>query len=217
YGGFDWDPVSGTDIGLVQFSEDIATAAGVTPAKRYTGTEEVGKKGISAGYGTTGTGLTGADLTVDIDDLEKRAGENAIDALLGSVILGASNNVLLSDFDNPLDENDSFLGSVTPEELEYLIAPGDSGGGLFVEMAGESLLAGVHSFGFAPPLPSPDYPPPYGDGDIDYDYGDGSGHTRVSAFNDWINATIPEPASIVVWSLVVGLCMIVGWRRRSGA
>ena len=91
--------------------------------------------------------------------------------------------MFLSDFDNPNNAADSAWGDSSPLDLEYLIAPGDSGGGMFIDVAGEDLLAGVHSFGAS------------FDDLTDSDYGDVSGHTRVSAFTRWIGSVLyPGPS-----------------------
>jgi hypothetical protein len=160
------DLAAGYDIALVKLN----SAPGIAPATRYTGSSEVGAVGTSVGYGKTGTGLTGATT---FDGL-KRAGQNRIDQYYST----RSNRILVSDFDNPTNSNDSFYGSSTPLDLEYLIAPGDSGGGLFVDFGSGPQLVGVHSFGAAR------------DGLIDSDYGDISGHTRVSSFNSWIDSIL---------------------------
>jgi len=57
-------------------------------------------------------------------------------------------------------------------ELEFLIAPGDSGGGLFIDQK----LAGINSFVLAT------------DGKGDGDYGDDGCFTRISKFVPWIEA-----------------------------
>lgn len=157
----------GYDIGLMRFDTDLSAATGITAAQFYTGKDELGQIGTFAGYGRTGTGLTG-DTTFDG---QKRAGNNVIDAFLNTGGRADKSRVLLADFDNPLNAGDNSWGSGLPLDLEYLIAPGDSGGGLFLG----GLLAGVHSFGWGRL-----------DGDPNSDYGDASGHTRVSMFVDWI-------------------------------
>lgn len=156
----------GYDIALVQL--DRAVPDKLTPATLYTGKDELGAIGTSVGFGMTGTGLTGATLW----DGEKRAGLNVIDAFYGGPAKKA--RIFLSDFDNPDDPLDSSYGSATALDWEYLIAPGDSGGGVFIDFGEGAVLAGVHSFGAA------------FDGLIDSDYGDISGHTRVSKFTGWI-------------------------------
>lgn len=47
---------------------------------------------------------------------------------------GISSTVLFQDFDSPIDLVASTMGSVTPVAQEYLIASGDSGGGLFINV-----------------------------------------------------------------------------------
>ena len=57
-----------------------------------------------------------------------------------------------------------------------MTAPGDSGGGMFIDVDGIDYLAGVTSFGLA------------FDGDLDADYGDMGGYIRTSHFVDWIES-----------------------------
>ncbi|MBT5108759.1 MAG: trypsin-like serine protease [Rhodospirillaceae bacterium] len=162
----------GYDIGLIEFEVSL----GVTPADLYAGKSELETVSTAVGYGSTGIGSTGATHY----DGKKRAGNNMIDALLtmqGKP--GQESRVLLTDFDNPLDPNDNSWGDDTPLPLEYLIAPGDSGGGLFIDEGGNTLLAGIHSFGWGRL-----------DGNPDSDYGDAAGHTRVSSFYNWIMDTM---------------------------
>jgi Trypsin len=161
------DLAAGYDIAIVKLS---TAPISVAPALRYTGSDELGRIGTSVGFGKTGTGLTGA---ITFDGL-KRAGENVIDRFYS----GGNKRIFLSDFDNPTNSSDSSSGSSTPLNLEYLIAPGDSGGGVFVDFGSGPRLTGVHSFGTAR------------DGLINFDYGDISGHTRVSLFNSWIDSII---------------------------
>jgi Trypsin/PEP-CTERM motif len=173
------DLMAGNDIGLLKLD---APVVGVTPATRYTGSSEVGEVGTHAGFGLTGTGLTGATTV----DFKKRAGDNMIDAL--GTAVGWSSNILFDDFDNPLSAADNFFGSATPLGLEYLIAPGDSGGGLFADFGSGYELVGIHSF-----LATID-------GNNDADYGDLSGSIRVASYNAWIDDTIavPEPGTLAL-------------------
>ncbi len=166
YSKWTGDLSAGYDIALVKLS----SSPGIAAATRYTGSNEIGAIGTSVGFGKTGTGLSGA---VSFDGL-KRGGQNVVDRYYSS----RNDRVLVSDFDSPMSPNESAYGSSTPLNLEYLIAPGDSGGGLFVDFGNGPLLAGVHSFGSAR------------DGLVDSDYGDMSGHTRISAFNSWIDSII---------------------------
>jgi len=161
--------LAGNDIGLIHLGSEV----GVTPSTLYKGTAEQGRLGISAGYGMTGKGSEG--YVTDWSNIRKRAGENRVDEFY-PVRRGAP-NVIMMDFDSP-DGSSSHYGSAWPEDLEYLIAPGDSGGGLFAVIEGVNQLIGVHSFigSF--------------DGATDAGYGDVSGDTRVSRYIDWINGAM---------------------------
>jgi hypothetical protein len=166
----DWNPAdvtAGADLALVKLSGDVSDTHDT--ATLYTGTDEVGALGVSVGYGLTGTGSSGYDPNSSTD---KRAGTNTIDAVYGD-------DVLLSDFDSGRYA-DNRLGSSNPTALEYLIAPGDSGGGMFIydETIADWSLAGINSFGYGL------------DGAADSDYGDLSGQLRVSSYDDWITETM---------------------------
>ncbi len=84
----------------------------------------------------------------------------------------------MADFDNPLPAGAVPLGYSHALPLEGLIAPGDSGGGLFITTSTGIYLAGINSF------VGSDFGVPRSV------YGNFSGHTRVSAFSDWIEARI---------------------------
>ena len=221
---WDGDLPAGYDIALIKLAEPVTD---VEPARRYRGRRELGAEMTMVGYGLTGDGLTGYTTF----DGQKRAGNNVIDAVEGRS--RRQYRLMLCDFDNPSDPADSVFGSAEPVDMEYLIAPGDSGGGAFIEGRHGPLLAGVNSLIGAI------------DGLIDCDYGDISGHTRVSSFNRWIDGVmliddllrrrwgrdwdcpigwdgrqamlpvaemIPEPVSLIVLS-VGGLAQL---RRRRG-
>ncbi|MEO1497309.1 MAG: trypsin-like serine protease [Planctomycetota bacterium] len=172
---------SGWDLALVKLSEPVV---GIDPAVLYTGEGELGLVGTAVGYGATGTGSTGFDAATAGT---KRAGDNVIDVVGTTKTPGSArflfnvNNerVLGVDFDEPGNPAAGRLGSDTPLDLEYLIAPGDSGGGLFVEADGQTLLAGVTSFGQS-----------FDADGVNSDYGDLGGFTRVSPFVEWIEETI---------------------------
>jgi len=158
------------DLGLVHLSSPVV---GVTPATLYTGSSEMGLTGTYVGFGLTGTGLTGYQGSADF---QKRACQNVLDGNFNepSVLLG-------SDFDNPHTTADNWWGDPTPLPLEGCVAPGDSGGGLFITIDSQTYLAGIIAFVAAV------------DGNANSDYGDLSGAGRVSAFVPWIESTIPEP------------------------
>lgn len=215
--------IIGNDIGMIHLANPVTN---VTPAERYRGSNEVGMLGFNVGFGNTGTGTSGAVT----QDGQKRAGANVLDTyFFGDA---ETSRVVLADFDNPNDPGNSFTGSPEALPIEYLIAPGDSGGGLFVPVEGEFLLAGVHSFVLGLDLTP------------DSDYGDIAGSTRVSRYNDWIDAVLgltpdtvanPAPSNLLtgdnaelgviaasavplppaVGLLVLALTVLSGCRRRA--
>jgi hypothetical protein len=164
YGSWTGDLLAGYDIGLVHLN----SPANVEPATLYTGSAELGQSATVVGYGMTGTGLSGA---ATYPDGQRRAVQNAIDAR-------PNDRLLMSDFDNPSSRWDNMLGSSQPLPLEGLIAPGDSGGGVFISTTAGVFLAGVNSFAAA------------WDGSVNSDYGDLCGYTDVSAFAAWIQSVV---------------------------
>jgi hypothetical protein len=186
--GWDGDLLSGYDIGLAKLDAPVdVQAMGISPADLYTGSSELGNVGTSVGFGRTGTGLTGA-VTYDG---RKRAGQNVIDEFYEPLPPGETPRILLSDFDSGSWFDNVLSGQRQPLNLEYLIAPGDSGGPVFIPGGDGWVLAGVHSFVMGL------------DGYANSDYGDISGHTRVSAFDDWIGyVTMPIPGDANLDGLV---------------
>lgn len=185
HSGWVGDLTDGTDIALLRLATAETTVA---PAAINTDTSEVGRTAAHAGYGRTGTGLTGMNAPSGT----KRAGNNVID-LDGSSVSGYNDKVLFEDFDSG-SAGDNWSGSATQLDLEYLIASGDSGGGLFIDFGSGDVLAGVHSF-----IGSVDTV-------TDADYGDIAGSTRVSSYASWITSTLaandpaaPELASWIIW------------------
>jgi hypothetical protein len=117
----------------------------------YKQNNELDKICSIAGYGLSGILSRGYDLKKS--DGKKRAGSNIIRQVSEQLIICST-----------LDKT---------TELEFLICPGDSGGGLFIDQQ----LAGINSFVMAM------------DKKTNSNYGDESGHTRISFFIDWIERT----------------------------
>lgn len=111
---------------------------------------EEGKRCDISGYGLTGNFLTG----VTSSDGKKRAGTNIIDYIDKDLLICSPSKFGEKDF----------------TDLEFLIAHGDSGGGLFID----GKLAGINSCVMAT------------DKKPNSTFTDESGHTRISIFNDWI-------------------------------
>lgn len=119
----------------------------------YTDTNELGQAVTLAGFGFHGTFHTGMTVT----DNKRRAGSNRVTNLDRSVLVCDANR----------DHRTA---------LEFLITPGDSGGGLFIG----NKLAGIHSFLMAI------------DGKPNGTYTDESAHTRVSLYADWVESEIQK-------------------------
>ncbi len=187
--GWNGDVLNGNDFGLVHFTSSLTA---IPPAQFYAGPTETNLTGTFVGYGFTGTGLTGWKTL----DGRKRAFQNTIDGDfdLPTLLLGA-------DFDNPGNAADSLFGSATPLPLEGCVAPGDSGGGVFVQQGGQYYLAGVISGVLAT------------DGNPNSDYGDITAYGRIAGALPWINSivSVPEPAAGALL-LAAGLAML-GYRR----
>jgi secreted trypsin-like serine protease len=180
--GWDGNINAGFDLALVRLDAPITT---VTPATLYTSFQELGKQITSVGFGQSGTGKTGASTASGT----KRAGDNVVDELLN---FSNGLTALRYDFDEPAPRTSpNVFGSSTPLDLEYSIAPGDSGGGSFIFENGQWLLAGVNSgtYNFF------NYP---GATSNNATYGDGVLLTRVSAYQQFIASNIPELASILI-------------------
>lgn len=176
--------LAGNDFGLMELNTPVTN---VTPAALYTGTSEFGQIGTYVGYGFTGTGLTGWKTL----DGKKRAFQNVID----------------SDFNNPallygslfIDPHATNGSSALP--LEGCVAPGDSGGGVFIQDGAQYYLTGVISFVAATA------------GNANSSYGDLSGFGRISAGLPWIDTIVPEP-SVSVLALGFGLIALSLQRLR---
>lgn len=121
----------------------------------YRDQDELGKAITFAGFGFPGTFRTGFDI--QRGDRKRRAGHNKIDAMSTDML-----------FCSPSSGRDRF-------PLEFMITPGDSGGGMFIG----NKLAGINSS-----LTADEGQP------TDGSYGDESVFTRVSMYADWVEEQI---------------------------
>lgn len=177
--------LNGNDFGLVHLSTPVTS---VTPVMLYSGSAEFGQVATWVGYGFTGTGLTGYQTSLGN---QKRAFQNTIDRNFGnpSLLIGSA-------FENPQTVADA-------QPLEGCVAPGDSGGGVFISIDSQDYLAGVISFVTSTNGTA-----------ANSSYGDLSGAGRVSAAIPWIDSVVPEPSTNSLFA-VAGLVVLLARSRRA--
>ncbi len=179
------------DIAVVKLAQQAPAAA--ERFDIYRDSDEVGQVMTKVGYGRIGIGRQGAfDNNFDS---RKLAGENrvdtsydiCVDAALGT---NAGATQLGYDFDNRRSGNDAYdvLCGISDDRgqggQEVGIAPGDSGGPLLID----GKVAGVASHGFT--LIGPGTPDV--DNQLNSSFGEFIGDTRVSFYQDWIDARLAE-------------------------
>jgi hypothetical protein len=146
---FNIDRFGIADISLCHLSREIHLDS---YPELYDDNNELGKICSISGFGFTGT----FETTSKFSDGKRRAGHNFIEAIQEDLLVCSPSK----------DDKKT--------NLEFLIAHGDSGGGLFIE----SKLAGINSCVMAT------------DKKTDSSYTDEGGHTRVSKYKPWIIETI---------------------------
>ncbi len=172
YEGWTGDVKEGGDIGLIQL-DDLNLPVPTATLYDGTPTSVLGQTVILSGYGQTGdgdSGATGAGGTL-------HAGENLLEQTGQRVpfFRDYDPSILFLDFDDPLAGSDGYFWSQDAAlDYEYLIAPGDSGGGAFVLIDDHYELVGVNSFLLSV------------DGETDADYGDMAGLITLAEYADWI-------------------------------
>lgn len=195
----------GSDLALIRLDSAVTTVTGYT---LYDGTLSAGQDVLLAGYGYTGSGSTGY-TSGTFGTLHW--GYNEYD---GSYA-GSTTGYNLYDFDDGTASTNA-LGRRSSTGLgsdEALIAPGDSGGGSFVEVDGQLYLVGVHSFAET------------STGDVlsgvNSSFGEIAGDSVVTSASvrAWIAevTTVPEAGTLALWLAGLGLLGAMGQRQRRGA
>lgn len=146
---FNIDRFGIADISLCHLSENIVVDF---YPELYSEQDELNQICSISGFGSTGTFISGSKIS----DGKRRAGSNIIEAIQDDLLICMPS----------LAKNKT--------SLEFIIAHGDSGGGLFIG----SKLAGVNSCVMAT------------DGKPNSSYNDESGHTRISKYYPWIKEII---------------------------
>lgn len=183
------DVSSGFDLALVRLTSAISNVA---PAPFGEGPPNlIGLESTFVGFGLGGVGETGA---VGGTGGVKRAGTNRLD--YDGSLLGFSSSIFLADFDSGSASHSS-LGSSTPTSFESITSPGDSGGGVFVNVNGQMLLVGVNSFVASLA------------GETNSSYGEIAGFQSLQPHLAWVQgiAHAPEPASLILGVI----CALAGW------
>jgi uncharacterized protein (TIGR03382 family) len=182
------------DIGVLYLSSAVS---GVDPAAMYdfgSPSSILGREATWTGYGLGGNGTNGFQVPFAF-----RAFTNVIDVLGDHPDYeGLPSTSFVSDFDRPGDPTKNAPGSdPTPTALEGNVAPGDSGGGIFVKVGGVNYLVGVNSY--------TGYLSTTQNGSLSR-YGALSGGTNLELFHEWIYsqtgiAPVPEPGTAALIAL----------------
>lgn len=177
-----------SDLALVWLSAPAPVSA--ERRSLYRDDDDIGRDVTLAGYGLTGTGLTGHQSGIPA----KRYAENRFDTT-GDALKAAlgpdigwdplPGSQLIIDFDNASTENDALgvlmgLHDTGRGAAEGLIAPGDSGGPAFID----DKVAGVATYtaSLSRNGQSPD-----NNDTLDSSFGEIAGFQRVSYYQPWID------------------------------
>jgi hypothetical protein len=159
------------DIALVRLTEPVAN---VTPARPYSGNDELGMIATFVGRGQQGTGLTGVNTVEGTLMAATNRVESVLDVFPGTAARGqypAEGYQLRFTFDAP--------GEANATDLEGICGGGDSGGPAYIKKGGVLYVIGVSSGQDA--RPANRQPGHYGV----FEY-----YTRVSHFARWIHDVI---------------------------
>jgi hypothetical protein len=195
----------GNDVAIVVLANPAS--AGVQRYDIYNGSDEIGSIYDVAGWGSRGTGDTGATATT----AARRHGWNTFDATMADTFAEfdgwtGGEGVLVSDFDNGNPENDALGVFYEIQHLglgiqEVSMAPGDSGAPAL--LFGQ--IAGLASFRLR--LEWEDGTSSDIDGLDNASFGEFNAFTRVSTHAQWISS-IPEPGTAALcaaFAIVAGI------------
>jgi Ca2+-binding RTX toxin-like protein len=196
------DFLRGNDVAILTLSSPASPDVPRYDIDRN-GADDVGTIVDKAGYGRSGTGITGDTLSSGT----KRDGVNLYDALGDTMLValgrtpgggGSTGFVpgsqLQYDFDNGNTLNDAFDFFFNISELgqlpdEVMSAPGDSGGPSLTN----KMITGITSYGIS--LEFTSGPPPLTsdiNSILDSSFGEFAGDTRVSLYASFIDSIVPS-------------------------
>jgi hypothetical protein len=169
------------DLGLLHLAAPVTGVGAAEMLALSPPGSILGKEATWVGVGFTGTGLTGAQAS----PIELRAFTNLIEFY--GTQYGLTATSFVADFDNPAGTSNRQDSDPAPTRLEGAVAPGDSGGGVFITENGVRRLVGITSYsGAVSPATS------------NSKYGGLSGAVDLQQFYPWIFeqtgiAAVPEP------------------------
>ena len=185
------------DLGLLYLSTAVTGVGAAEMLQLEPPASILGREATYVGFGYSGTGLTGAQLPIEL-----RAFTNLIE-FYGDQY-GLTTTSFVSDFDNPTGTSNRQDSNPAATRLEGAVAPGDSGGGVFITVEGVRYLIGINSYSGYVSLAT-----------SNSKYGGLSGAVDLQQFHSWIFentgiAAVPEPGTL-------GLCLLgslIGLARR---
>lgn len=188
------------DLGLLYLDAPVMNVTSAVMFRPAVMESLLGREAVWVGFGLGGTGITGAQSPAEL-----RAFTNVIDVFGDHPSYGLPDTSFVADFDKPDGTTNAPASSPTATLLEGNLAPGDSGGGVFIQENSQAYLVGINSYsaGFEPGMNSR--------------YGSLSGAANLYLFHDWIEshtgvvAVIPEPGTGCL--LVAALWLTLRRRR----
>jgi secreted trypsin-like serine protease len=185
------------DLAIIELSSQAPS--GANRYSLYSGSVPNGSDVVLAGYGRSGSGSTGDVLAHGT----LRSGQNEIDAAWSGT------DTFALDFDNGTAARNT-LGGLGLGSSEVMVAPGDSGGPLFLS----SMLLGVASFRSCIASGPNCAVPPDIDTALNSSFGERMGYTDLRSYEGWVNGiTAPEPATWLLLSAGLGV-MALRKRRK---
>ncbi len=142
YTGF-LNPAVNDDLIIITLNQDIPATIPITPI--YTGVVAQGDLITMVGYGRTGFGNVGA--TMNGSSNIKRVGWNLAEQFFADDEGSGTLELFQYDFDGPTLGTNCFGGGTLGNDIESVVAQGDSGGPAFIEADGRLYVWGVNTFG----------------------------------------------------------------------